>query len=119
VFPSPHWFAALSPGFRDEPAGTKSWVGVCKGQFEESSCCRGGGQVLGLLQELKLAIFITTTVKTSNPTENQWVFGLCPSSGILKTVLSSFLNTGRWTKSKNPAILSVMHHHRNLLESRI
>jgi hypothetical protein len=28
-----------------------------------------------------------------------------------------FYNTGRWTKSKNPVILSVMHHRQNPLES--
>jgi hypothetical protein len=33
--------------------------------------------------------------------QNYWVFGLCPSSGILKT---------REHKSKNPVILSVIHH---------
>jgi hypothetical protein len=98
--------------------------------------------------------------------QNYWVFGLFPSSGILKTrkldvsetglfsssgegetptllgsleranlnhwtegfppspedgnrpsfrnvVFSSFWNTGRWTKSKNPVILNVIHHRQN------
>jgi hypothetical protein len=104
--------------------------------------------------------------------KNYWGFGLCPSSGILKTrkhnisetgsfsvlrwrgedtysvgsleknlskgpnwvgvfppspengnrsnfrnvVLSSFSNTGRWTKLKPPVILSVIHHRQNPLE---
>jgi hypothetical protein len=24
-----------------------------------------------------------------------------------------FKNTGRWTKSKNPEIISIIHHHQN------
>jgi hypothetical protein len=32
-------------------------------------------------------------------------------------VFSSFQNTVQWTKSKNPVILSIMHHHQNRLES--
>jgi hypothetical protein len=32
-----------------------------------------------------------------------WVFGLCPLSG-------------RWTKSRNPVVMSVTHHRQNPLE---
>jgi hypothetical protein len=54
-------------------------------------------------------------------TQNYWVFGLCPPSGVLEirkhnvsetdpvfrnVVFSSFYNTGRYTKSENPVILS-------------
>jgi hypothetical protein len=31
-------------------------------------------------------------------------------------MLSTFYNTGRWTKSKNPVILLVVHHRQNVLE---
>jgi hypothetical protein len=62
VAQSPLACYSFSPGFADEPIGTKSWVevckgqfektgvseaGVCKGQFEESSCCRAGGLGVG------------------------------------------------------------------------
>jgi hypothetical protein len=70
VVQSPLAHYSLSPGFAGEPTGTKNWVGVCKGQFEKTGICqRQGcaranlrsllavgweGQVLGLMQELKL-----------------------------------------------------------------
>jgi hypothetical protein len=80
--------------------------------------------------------------------QNYWVFGLFPSSGILenrkddvsetgsvsllrwrgektpsqlgpleKANLNHWLSSGRWTKSKNPVILCVIHHRQNTLES--
>jgi hypothetical protein len=73
---------------------------------------------------------------------NYWVFGLCPSSSILETrehnvsetrcypspedknrstfrntVFSIFLNTRRLRRSKNPVILSIIHHCQNSSES--
>jgi hypothetical protein len=30
----------LSSGFMGKPIGTKSWVGMCKGQFEKTGVCR-------------------------------------------------------------------------------
>jgi hypothetical protein len=39
------------------------------------------------------------------------------SFSFRNAVFSSFYNTGRWTKSENPAILSVIHHRQNSLES--
>jgi hypothetical protein len=38
-------------------------------------------------------------------------------SSFLNIVFSSFQNTVRWTKSKNPVILSVIHDRQNALES--
>jgi hypothetical protein len=79
-----------------------------------------------------------------HPTQNYWVFGLCPSSSILETRKYSILETGSvsilrwgktpsllspleranpnhwtrwWTKSKNPVILSIIHYLQNPLES--
>jgi hypothetical protein len=79
-----------------------------------------------------------------HPTQNYWVFGLCPLPSILETRKNSILETGsvsilrwgktptllspleganlnhwtrRWTKSKNAVILSIIHHHHNPLES--
>jgi hypothetical protein len=78
------------------------------------------------------------------PTQNFWVFGLCPSSSILETRKDSISETryvyilrwGKtpillsrseranlnhwtrwWTESKNAVILSIIHHHQNPLES--
>jgi hypothetical protein len=49
------------------------------------------------------------------------VFGLRPPSGILETRKHNVSETGcvsfRWTKSKNPVILSNIHHRQNPLES--
>jgi hypothetical protein len=56
---------------------------------------------------------------------NYWVFRLCPASDILeagkhnvsgtdpvsKMLFSSFYNAGRWIKSKNPVILSIIHQN--------
>jgi hypothetical protein len=36
--------------------------------------------------------------------------------GFRNVVFSSFSNTGRWTESKNPVILSIIHHHQNPLQ---
>jgi hypothetical protein len=38
-------------------------------------------------------------------------------SSFRKVVFSRFFNTGRWIKSKNLVILSVIHHRQNRLES--
>jgi hypothetical protein len=56
---------------------------------------------------------------TNNNRQNYWGFGLSLSFGILETreQVSNLKNTGRWTKSKNPVILSVIHHRQNILES--
>jgi hypothetical protein len=37
-------------------------------------------------------------------------------SSFRNVVFSSFYSTGRWKKSKNPVILTDIHHHQNSLE---
>jgi hypothetical protein len=32
---------------------------------------------------------------------------------------SNYLESGRWTKSENPVILCVIHHHQNPIESTV
>jgi hypothetical protein len=89
---------------------------------------------------------ITKSAKHCMDTQNYWVLGLCPPSGILETrkhyvseigsvtmcrwggktpshlgpieklTSISFWDTGRWTKSKNSVLLSVIHHRQNRLE---
>jgi hypothetical protein len=43
--------------------------------------------------------------ETQTDVQNYWVFGLCPSSGILEE------------RKHNPVIMSVIHHRQNNLES--
>jgi pterin-4a-carbinolamine dehydratase len=49
---------------------------------------------------------------------NHWTRSEDGNSSIFRKVqFSSFQSSWRWTKSRNPAILNVMHHHHNPLES--
>jgi hypothetical protein len=61
---------------------------------------------------------------------NYWVFGCCPSTDILETRKQRFRNwtyfcvflvsriQGDGRSTKNPVILSVIHHRQNPLESK-
>jgi hypothetical protein len=55
-----------------------------------------------------------------------WKLDLFPSSGegggghlLCWVPWEELSNTGRWTKSENPVILSVIHHCQNPLESTV
>jgi hypothetical protein len=51
--------------------------------------------------------------------QNYWVFGLCPLSGILETRKHNVSETGPVSRitDDGPVILSVIHHRQNSLES--
>jgi hypothetical protein len=47
--------------------------------------------------------------------QKQRTTGRC--SSVVHSSSTVAMNTGRWKKSENPVIRSIIHHHQNLLES--